>query len=498
MKTFYFLMLLFLISCGQEAASAGNATNEKNAVAMKAAQDAPNQAPTNTTTKDPVRGAPADITLNLKGVADGQSLLIGFSGEQHFKADSSDIVNGRIRFEKAEGYVQGIYYVSTPNKDFIQMILGEDQKFEMSSAQGSLVASMIVKGSTENEVFYQNLKFEESFNAKYLPVTERLKSLQKGSAEFTTVSEEKLEMEAERKAHLDGIFSKHAGLFFTKFKKAGQNPEIRKDKPENAQVFHYRQEFWDDVDFSDDRLLRTPVILNKLKRYIKELTPQNHDSIFKATKHLVDKTLLYPEYYKFFTNWIAVQYEPTKCTLMDPEYVFVNIVQNYFTRERAFWADSMQVYALQNRAMEMSNSVMGIQGPNVIVNGIDGQPKSLYDITSDYIIVYLYNPDCEHCAIQTPLLVEWHKQWKSKGAEVYAIVLDTNDAEWKNYVAEKGMEGFTNVFDPTNRSIYAKYYVDITPEIYVLNKDRTIIGKNLKVPQIEIVINKDKKRLAEQ
>jgi len=122
----------------------------------------------------------------------------------------------------------------------------------------------------------------------------------------------------------------------------------------------------------------------------------------------------------------------------------------------------------------------------------------LYDIKSDYLIVYLYNPDCEHCAIQTPLLVEWHKKWKSKGAEVYAIVLDTDDKEWKDYVAAKGMEGFTNVFDPTNRSIYAKYYVDITPEIYVLNKDRTIIGKNLKVNQIEIVINKDKKRLAEQ
>ena len=48
-----------------------------------------------------------------------------------------------------------------------------------------------------------------------------------------------------------------------------------------------------------------------------------------------------------------------------------------------------------------------------------------------------------------------------------------------------------NVHDPSNRSIYAKYYVDKTPEVYVLNPERTIIGKNLKVEQIQTIIDKD-------
>jgi hypothetical protein len=55
-----------------------------------------------------------------------------------------------------------------------------------------------------------------------------------------------------------------------------------------------------------------------------------------------------------------------------------------------------------------------------------------------------------------------------------------------------GMEGFTNVNDPTNKAIYATYFVDNTPELYVLNPDRKIIGKNLKVFQIDTVIERDK------
>ena len=75
--------------------------------------------------------------------------------------------------------------------------------------------------------------------------------------------------------------------------------------------------------------------------------------------------------------------------------------------------------------------------------------------------------------------------------DVFAIAIDTNDAEWKDYIKKTGMN-FTNVHDPTNKSIYAKYYVDQTPELYVLNKDRIIIGKNLKVNQVETIINRDK------
>ena len=289
------------------------------------------------------------------------------------------------------------------------------------------------------------------------------------------------------------IFKGNENLLFTKFKKAGQNPTIREGVADNAKVYFYRQEFWDNVDFSDTRLLRTPVIHNKLKRYINELTPQNHDSIFRSAQHLIDQTLQHPEYYKFISNWVALQYEPTKCSLMDPEYVFVKMAQNYFTRERAFWADSMEVYAIQNRAMEMSQSVLGVKGPNVTSTDQNGNTQSIFDMKEDYLIVYLYNPTCEHCMVQSPLLVEWYKKWKNE-ANVYAIAIDTDKDEWINYITSKGMDVFTNVFDPSNRSIYAKYYVDITPEIYVLNKERTIIGKNLKVNQIETVINQDKEK----
>ena len=139
----------------------------------------------------------------------------------------------------------------------------------------------------------------------------------------------------------------------------------------------------------------------------------------------------------------------------------------------------------------MAASIVGKKGPNVTAKNPQGELKSLYDLKAPYLIVYMYNPDCEHCQEQTPKLVEFYKEWKNKGVDVYAIVLDTDQEKWSQYIAKTGMT-FTNVFDPTNKAIYATYYVDQTPELYVLNPDRIIIGKNLKVNQIETIINRDK------
>ncbi|MBR9922459.1 MAG: redoxin domain-containing protein [Bacteroidetes bacterium] len=355
---------------------------------------------------------------------------------------------------------------------------------------------MMVDGSIDNELLYRNLKFENEQRPRFNSLNQQLKSLQEGTDQYEVIAAKRDELLADREAHLNEIYTEHPNALFTKFKKAGQNPVVPEVKgpdgaiDRKAQVFLYRTQFWNDVDWNDERLLYTPVISNKLKRYIEELTPQNPDSILSASYYLMDMVPETSEYYKYFANWIVTYYDPKETTLMDPQAVFTNMVQKYFTYDKAFWADSASVYSLQQRAYEMSASLVGKKGPDVTANNPNGQPKSIYEMDAPYIVVYMYTPSCEHCAVETPKLVQWYKEWKPKGVDVYGIAIDTDHDEWVEYIRKNNMP-WTNVFDPTNKSIYAKYYVDVTPEIYVLNPERTIIGKNLKVEQIATMIERD-------
>lgn len=443
-----------------------------------------------------------DIQIQIQGAPAGMAYLIGTFADQTYRVDSTQIdAAGAFRFQRQEPYKPGLYYVFFTNTSAFQILIDADQTFSMNTNAADVAGAMQVEGSLDNELLYKNLKFESEMQPKLQAAAQKMQGLPESSPQYRQAKAERDALLAQRKAHLTEIFDNYPEAFFTRFKTAGQNPDVRDvRKPDGtldtaAQVYFYRTEFWDNVDFSDKRLLYTPVIFNKLKRYMKELTPQQPDSLNKAASFLVDQVLDYPEYFKFFANWIVLQYEPTKTELMDSEAVFVHMAQKYFTYGRAFWSDSAEIYAIQLRANEMAASLVGKKGPNVTASGPDGKTYSLYDIKAPYIVVYMFNPECEHCQEQSPKLVQFYKQWKNQGVEVFAIALDTNAEEWKAYIRKTGMDAFAaNVFDPTNKAIYSKYFVDITPEIYVLNPERTIIAKNLKVYQIGEVVERDRSR----
>ena len=200
-----------------------------------------------------------------------------------------------------------------------------------------------------------------------------------------------------------------------------------------------------------------------------------------------------PEYYKVVANYVVLTtYEPGKCPIMDAEKILLTWWGNTFTRERGF----LVWYTTNRRHPKQGNrngtEFIGTEGakcnlyrPHGQETRADGQDRWLW-------VVYMFNPDCEHYGRNARCISFLEN--KDKGIDVYAIAIDTDDAKWKAYI--KRMVCWTNVHDPTNRSIYAKYYVDVTPEIYVLNKERKNHRKEPKTDQIQIIIDRDKKTRA--
>ena len=444
----------------------------------------------------PPRGGPADFTIKVSGAPAGRGDLIGFYAEENFLADTTTrTANGVMKFKKAEGYPQGLYYVKFADQKYLQVMLGEDQKFTLETNAANPDGAMKVNGSDENSAFFENLAKEKTGNQILQTINSRITAAQEGTEIYKAAKADQTALLDQRDADLEKIYKKYPNTLFEKFKRAGANPRVRDDVPRAEMAYHYRNEFWNDVDFSDRRLIRTPVIKNKLNRFFEELTPQNQDSILSSAYLLTDLTLTHPEYFKFIANWVVRKYEPTKCTLMDPEKVHVKMLQKYFNQDRAFWADSLTIFGLQQRASEMQNSLIWEKGPDVIAKDLAGKTHRLFDNDEDYVIVYMFAPSCEHCQEETPKLVKWYNEQKAAGKsrDVYAIALDSNvddPNELANYIKKTNIP-FPVIWDPTSRSIYKTYYVDITPEIYVLNPDRMIVGKNLKTFQIDTMINRD-------
>ncbi len=439
------------------------------------------------------------IDVRIDGMSAGPVKLVGIYGDQNFIADSTAAdATGRFTLKRDTVLRPGFYTFLLPgNKNLSFLVDSTDQRFTMEGQIADLFNTVKVSGSINTELFYTNLRFQAAQEPEIGRLAEVIKK-SPGTPEAEQAKARQKAIMAERDAHVRELAKQYPDAFFTKFKIAGQNPEFRDIRKSNgdvdtvAQVADYRARFWDGVDFNDPRLLGTPVIFNKLRRYVKELTPQQRDSLLSITDALVQKVLPYPEYFKFFANWIAIQYENGKTSVMDGEAVYVNIILKYFKPEYATWDTKENLEKLQKHVREMEASLLWKKGPDVRAQNQYGEFKSIYEMTAPVIVIFMFSPHCEHCQEQAPEIENLYRKWKGKGVDFYGISVNTTDAEWKAFLKKYGFS-FTNVFDPTNRAIYAKYFVDNTPELYVLNKDRTIVAKNLKAEQLETIFNRELK-----
>ena len=117
--------------------------------------------------------------------------------------------------------------------------------------------------------------------------------------------------------------------------------------------------------------------------------------------------------------------------------------------------------------------------------------QALYDIKSPYIALFFYHYDCDHCIETAPKLAQQYQALKEQGLEVVAVAMDTPDEEWKNFIRSNEMN-FVNVTDEDNQAIYDHYSVWATPEIMLLDPERTIIGKHLAVEEISVLMEADR------
>ncbi|MCC7505914.1 MAG: redoxin domain-containing protein [Saprospiraceae bacterium] len=441
------------------------------------------------------------IDVTMQGLAAGKAKLIGTYCDQNYLADSAVIdAGGHFVLRRNKSLPPGYYYFLLPGNKSFSFLIDRDQKFSLKGNINDLPNSMEVNGSLNTDLLYRNFRFQSQQDPELNRVNETIRRGTPGTPEYAQAKARQDQLMADRKAHLDELYRQFPDALFTKFKIAGQNPDWPDFKKPNGdtdtarQVQYYRAHFWDGVDFKDERLLYTPVIGNKLRRYIKELTPQQPDSLIKVSDALIRQVMPHKPYFKFFANWIAGQYENTKSTVMDGEAVYVHIIKNFFTPELAFWDKPENLEKLQKHAWEMEASLMGRKGPDVAAPNQYGQMKSIYEIKASIIVIFMYSPDCEHCQEQSPKLEQFYQRWKNRGVEVFGIAVNTTDKEWKDFLVKQGFT-FTNVFDPSNRAIYAKYFVDITPELYVLNKDRTIVAKNLNVDQLDTVVEREFRKM---
>ena len=205
------------------------------------------------------------IKGTINGVADTTCILAYYLGESARVKDTVNIdSNGSFVFEGNEPLKGGIYMIYLSEGKYVDIIVSE-QQFSFTTDIKNLVASMNFKNSKENEVFYNYMKGLSAMQEKSIAYQSKIEAATSDS-EKQKLKEELRILGIEVSKYKDAFVQNNTDAFFSKVLLVNKEIEIPESPilPNGSvdstfQFRFYKKHFLDYLDFSDERMLRTPV-----------------------------------------------------------------------------------------------------------------------------------------------------------------------------------------------------------------------------------------------
>lgn len=424
-------------------------------------------------------------------------------GKKNILIDSLLLDNlGEIIIEGDTAMPDGIYMIGMPQKPFIEFIMDKNnQFFSLSTDTIDIVNHLKFKDSYDNEVF---LSFQRNSHLNWTQnrwYRKRLRNNRNNTDSINEINAEIKEFNKSQKEFRKELIARNKNLLLAKIITSLEtpiipdppidtslSPEAQKKAARMWKYLYYKDHYWDNIDFSYAGLLRTTLIENKINSFFTRVVPNTNDSIIVESERLIEKSKANPEVYRFVADKLLSNFEPTGKWSNDK--VFVTLANKYFLSGQAPWVDSLSMQQLIFRVKMVLPTLLGKHIPITVFTTMDNTKNFTIDtIPAKIMILYFWSSDCSHCKKYTPKLYEIYKRYKDKGLKVVAITATNNFDEWRQYVKEQNYTEWINGYYEGNyMKLLNLYNVYMTPHIFILDENKTIIQKDLDPRSLENII----------
>ena len=439
-----------------------------------------------------------NISLTINGLQNERVYLAYYFGDKNYVVDTVLLdKQGRGIFTGSNTLDEGIYLIVLPSRNYFDIIIDEDQHFALETDTSSDIRTMIrkleIEGSEANKEFreYQVFMFDKTKEAHLLRVTSMDKTISEKRRNKATSDLEKANKEIIDKQNK--IISYGSEKLLSQMLKAFGDPEV----PAYSSTFngqyvdslfqynYYKDNYFENVDFSDRRLLKTPVYHTRLVRFFDQIVSPNPDSIISASERLLNKTEGNAEMFQYTLQFIFNKFNQSK--IMGHDKVTVHLADNYYLNGKAIWTDEAYLEKLKDRVDKMRPNIIGSVAPRLDkAQTPEGMFYPLHSLNSKIIALVFWEPECGHCKKEIPQMVEIFNKYHQKGFHVYAFYTQSNLTEWKTSINKLGMENFINVYDPFNFTSFRDTYdVYSTPTLYLLDENFKILAKRISLESLE-------------
>lgn len=442
------------------------------------------------------------IRAKVVGIEDSTCYLGNYYGQHQYIKDTAKAnAKGEIIFQGAEPLPGGIYFIVLPGKKYFEFIINREQELYLETDTSGLVEKMKVKGSAENTLFYEYMNYLKKMQDQYQPLKQKMELFKDNPDSLAAIRQRMENIDEAVKNYKINFIQKYPDTFVARIFISSRDPELpeipvlpngRKDS--TFAYRYFRTHYWDNIDFSDDKILRTPIFYNKINQYFSQIVIQHPDSIIAEADKIIEKSRANKEMFKYVVWYLTYTYETSN--VMGFDAIFVHLVEKYYMTNEAWWMSAKTLENITKRAMKLKPILLGKQAPNMIMQDTSLQLQSLYAINAAYTVILFWDYECGHCKTEMPKIREFYNSKKADwNVEIFGVCTDTNMRKMKEYIRENHLN-WINVNGPrTLTGSYAEQYdIYSTPVIYLLDEKKIILAKRINIEQVEDYIRRERER----
>ncbi len=437
-----------------------------------------------------------EIQFKVNGWKDTTAYLGHYYSESHYIRDTAKVnSHGEFVFDGKKPLIPGVYFLVLDKSKIFEFVIGKTQRFKMETSSDDYVTKMKVTGDPDNQLFYDNWRYNIERHKESEPYIAILKDSLSGQEKTKNARASLAKINEKVLAYQNDLISKNPGTTTALILKSSQPVNVP-DPPKRAdgtidstfQLRWYREHFFDNFDLSNEALLRMPrpVYSEKIHEYLDKLFAPNADTLTKAINTIIAKAKKNQETYKYATYTCLAKYQQPE--IMGLDQVYVNVYDKYFASgEMNYWVNDGLKKTLKETADRLRKSLIGNPAPNLIMQDANKQRRELHALKGRYTILYIFDPDCGHCKEETPKIVNFYNKNKTRfDVNVFAVSADTSMAKMRDYIRDMKIP-FTVVNGPRT---YAAPYHDLydaitTPSLFVIDSKKKIIAKKIPAEKLE-------------
>jgi hypothetical protein len=287
------------------------------------------------------------INLTINGLQDSTVFLAYHLGDKQFIKDTIKLdIAGHGIFSGKENLPQGIYMIVIPGLKYFEILMSTDQYFNLTCSYSDYFNTLKFTGSDENTAFVEYQKKWIVLQQQASALAKRTQDNKQNTDSLKILSSMQKLQEENMKAYLKSVVKDNNGNLLATLVKALLPLEVpefsipagvkNSDSLKWVLSYNYNNDhFFDNIDLTDERLLRTPILYSRVNAFFTNDPIQSSDSVNKKIDRLISKCQNNYKVFQFIAVYLFNHFRESE--IMGHDAVMVKLADDIYLSGKADW-----------------------------------------------------------------------------------------------------------------------------------------------------------------